>query len=110
MAVKKKRAARPRTTARTLERRRDRLAEDREKLALLEPGGSPERPIEVRSASVVEARAEAEACLRCDIPMRCEEHTTLETRTGLLRVARLRCPRCGVRRDLYLRIVESYLN
>lgn len=110
VAVKKKRGARPRTAARAVARKHERLVSDREKLALLEPGGSAERPIEVRSASVVEARAEAEACLRCDVPMRCEEHGTLETRTGLLRVAKLRCPQCGARRNLYLRIVESYLN
>ena len=110
VAVKKKRGARPRTSARARARKQERLVEDREKLALLEPGGSPERPLEVRSASVVEARAEAEECMRCDVSMRCEEHTTRETPTGLLRVAKLRCPRCGARRDLYLRIVESHLN
>jgi hypothetical protein len=110
VAVKKKRAARPRSTVRELERKRQRLLAEREKLARLELGGTPERPIEVRSASVVEARAESERCLRCEHAMRCVEHAALSTRNGIVRAAKLRCPQCDGERTLYLRIVESYLN
>lgn len=110
MAAKKKRAARPRGVLRELERKRERLYADRAQLAALEPGGSPERPLEVRSASVIEARAEAERCLRCEHALRLHEHTTLSTRTGLVRVAKLRCPQCDTERTLYMRIVENYLN
>lgn len=107
---KKKRSIRPRTEQRELARRHEKLWEAREKLALLEPGGSPDRPLEVRSASVVEARAESEPCLRCGQAMRCEDHSALKTRTGVLRVAKLRCRACGATRELYLRILESFLN
>jgi hypothetical protein len=107
---KKKRAARPRTELRELERQQEKLWHAREKLALLEPGGTPERPLDVRSASVVEARAEAEPCLRCGQPVRCEEHTVLKTRNGLVRVTKLRCPSCAATRELYFRILESFLN
>ena len=91
-------------------RRQHRLHEDREKLRLLEPGGSPERPLEVSSASVVEARAEAERCFRCEVAMRAEEHTARETRSGLVRAVRLRCPRCGAPREIFLRITTPSLN
>ena len=110
MVAKKKRDARARTELRTRARQQEKLFEARSKLALLEPGGTPVRPLEVSSASVVEARAEAEPCLRCDGTTRCEEHTTLSTPQGLLRVARLRCSSCGTERLLYLRILPSRLH
>lgn len=108
--AKKKRDARARTELRASARQQEKLFEARTKLALLEPGGTPARPLELSSASVVEARAEAEPCLRCDRATRCVEHTTLSTPHGLLRVARVRCPGCGSERLLYLRILPSRLH
>jgi hypothetical protein len=108
--VAKKKTARPRTEERARARQREKLYEARTKLALLEPGGAPERPLEVSSASVVERRAEAEPCLRCNQPLRALEHTTHESAHGLLRKVTLQCRDCGARRELYLRIVGSYLN
>ena len=108
--MKRKRPARPRSEQREQQRAREKLWHAREKLALLEPGGSPERPLEVSSASVVEARAEAELCLRCSAPMQCREHVAQTVRGVLLRVAHLRCRSCGTTRQLYLRIASSYLN
>lgn len=106
----KKRKPRLRTELRALSRERDKLFEARAKLALLEAGGTPKRPIEVRSASVIESRAESEPCLRCGAAVRCEEHTTESTPSGLLRVVRLHCPACGAERHLYFRIVASTLH
>jgi hypothetical protein len=108
--AKKKPNLRARTEARELARRREKLFEARAKLAMLEPGGSKERPLEVVSASLVEVRAETEPCLRCSQPNRCVEHTALSTAHGLLRVAHLRCPSCAVERLLYFRILPSQLH
>ena len=108
--TKKRRIPRARTVLREDARRQQRLREDQEKLRLLEPGGSPERPLEVSSASVVEARAETERCFRCGLPMRAEEHTTHAAASGLLRVVRLRCTRCGAPREIFLRISAPSLN
>jgi hypothetical protein len=108
--AKKKRTMRPRSTLRADARKHESLIADREKLRLLEPGGSSARPLEVSSASVVETRAEAERCFRCDLPLRCDEHVTEASAHGLLRVAKLRCTRCGTPRTLYMRIVDNHLN
>lgn len=110
VAAKKKRAPRARTVDRDAARKRESLLADREALRRLEPGGSVERPLEVSSASVVEARAEDERCFRCDTPMRLEEHLSQRTTSGLVRVAKLRCPRCSTPRTLFMRIVERLLN
>jgi hypothetical protein len=108
--AKKKTGGRPRTEERQRARQREKLYDARLKLALLEPGGSADRPLDVSSASVVESRAEAEPCLRCNKPMRATDHTTAESPNGLLRKVKLQCRDCGAMRELYLRIVGSYLN
>ena len=106
--VAKKRAKpRARTVLRERARASEKLYEARQKLAALEPGGSPERPLAVSSASVVESRAEAAPCLRCEGPVRCDEHTTLATERGLLRVVHVRCPACGAKRTMYLQIAST---
>jgi hypothetical protein len=108
--AKKKAGTRQRTLDRALERKRQKLHEARVQLARLEPGGSPERPLEVSSASVVQSRAESEPCLRCNGAMRCAEHGTAEGSHGLLRLVELSCRSCGETRRVYLRIVGSLLN
>src|SRR5262245_25091670 len=101
-----KKQTRARTERRAVERGAGKLAEARMKLAALEAGGSPERPIEVTSASVVEAHAASLPCAACGEGTRVDEHlavTLKDDRGGSrsLRVARVRCTRCGVRRDIY---------
>jgi hypothetical protein len=105
--AKKRSKPRARTELRERARQNEKLFVARSKLALLEPGGSPERPLAVSSASVVESRAESEPCLRCDGRVRCDEHTTLATDRGLLRVVHLRCPACGATRTMYLQIAST---
>jgi hypothetical protein len=95
-----------RAARRAAERDLDKLARDRAKLAALEPGGSAERPIEVASASLVEIEARTARCTRCDGAMRVEEHVVERSGQGLLRVARVACPLCGTRRDVWFRIAE----
>ncbi len=91
------------------ERGRRRVAEraaadhvrDRARLARLEPGGTPERPITVEAVPLVELRATGTPCALCDGPLQLDEHAA-ETHGGVsLRVARLTCRRCHARRELY---------
>ena len=71
--MKKRERSKRREVMRDLEK----LAATREKLAALEPGGGPERPLEVSSASQVEVRATGLACLRCDGALRLVEHRSV---------------------------------
>jgi hypothetical protein len=102
-------AKRPRTEKRDAARAAEKLAQAREKLAKLEPGGAPDRPIDVSTASVIEPQARALACLRCgDLGgTRIVEHEAREIDGRRLRVVRLACPRCGAVRAIYFRIAES---
>lgn len=92
---------RDRTERREAERAAKKLARARLKLAVHEPGGSPDRPIEVTSASVIEVHAKGTPCAACgEHGVRVEEH---EAREGL-RIVDVLCPRCGARRDVFYRI------
>ncbi len=92
---------RPRTERREQERAREKLARDREKLARLEAGGAPERPIVLESASQVEVHAGSLRCVRCESTLRVEEHLACTVGEHRLRLTRLRCPMCGARRDAW---------
>lgn len=101
-------AKRARTERREAARAAEKLVLQREKLAALEPGGTPTRPIAVTTASVIEPHARALACLRCgESGVRLEEHDAREIDGHRLRVVRLACPLCGARRVIYFRIVET---
>jgi hypothetical protein len=108
--VAKKRA---RTERREAERAAVKLVQARMKLASIELGGAPDRPIEAMSASTVELRAASLPCLGCDAEStRVDEHAavTVPDSSGTpryLRVVRVHCPRCGVRRDVYFRITTA---
>jgi hypothetical protein len=95
---------RPRTERREAARAKEKLARDREKLARLETGGSPERPIPLESASQVEVHAGSLPCTRCDAVVRIEEHLARTIGDQRLRLVRLVCPRCGTRRDAWFRL------
>lgn len=94
--------------ARTIRREAQRAAADlmdkRERLFALETGGSPERPIDVEAASVVEVRAQSVRCPRCDGVHRVAEHAAVVVRGSRLREARLVCRQCGSRRSLWFRL------
>jgi hypothetical protein len=76
----------------------------RERLAAVEPGGSPSHPVEVESASQVEVRALSMPCLRCDGPQRLDEHTAERFGERYLRVLRMHCGHCGANRTVYFRV------
>jgi len=85
------------------------LADAREKLFRLEPGGSPERPLEIPTASVVESRARALGCARCGGETKLEDHAALVVEAGARRRARMRCRACRADFDVWLAIVEPAL-
>jgi hypothetical protein len=101
----------PPKSARNLRRARDReLAKDvreRERLARLVTGGSPGRPIEVASASVIEVQARSTPCPLCGGELRIEEHSARRFEEGMLRVVSVRCFRCGAPRELFFRIAAG---
>lgn len=95
-----------RAERRLAEREAAKLARARMKLAAMEHGGAQDRPIEVTSASTVEPHAASLPCAGCgETGVRVEEHVAITTDDERrLRVAHVRCPRCGARRSIYFRI------
>lgn len=80
----------------------------RERLAQLSPGATPERPIKVASASVVEVRTASLQCPSCALgDYRIEEHVA--PRAGLRRVD-VKCRFCGTPRTLWFRLVSNEPN
>lgn len=102
MTTKKPKSAR--SARRAAERAADKLARVKQKLARMEPGGAPDRAIQVDSASVVEGRAENEACLRCGERVRSVDHRAETIDERRLRVVTVRCPRCATERVYYFRV------
>jgi len=74
---------------------------DLERLARLEPGGSPERPIVIDSTARVEIIAQAKPCPRCAGPLHLEEHAAAVSAGVRLRIARVACSQCRTRRSFY---------
>jgi hypothetical protein len=97
---------RPRAKRRESERASEKLTVARERLFQLEVGGSPERPLSVVSAAVVETQAESVPCPRCDGKHEVLEHVAVTVQRVRLREARLRCRQCGTRRSLWFRIKD----
>jgi len=86
-------------------RAREQLARELERLASLEPGGAPERPIDIDSPALVEMRAVASTCPLCSGAVKLEEHAARTIDGARLRVATVSCTSCGARRERYFRLV-----
>jgi hypothetical protein len=98
---------RARTERRVRERAARELVRDRQKLAALLPGGSPERPIAVTSAAVIVPRVRSTPCPLCQGDVRVD-HESAESRNGrLLHAAHVTCVRCGVARVLWFEVAPS---
>ncbi len=110
MAKKPKKKKRSRTERREAERRAKSLREDQKRLALLEPGGNPDRPLEVESASLVEPIAEKLGCIHCDGHLRTDSHDAEAVDGQLLRRVQLHCARCDTPRTAWVRVVGPSLN
>lgn len=100
-------ADRKRREQRQAQRDHDKLVAAREKLASLEPGGSPARPIDVASASIIEPRASSQPCLRCEGPTLIADHEAATHEGRRLRVVTTRCQRCGSARKLYFALASA---
>lgn len=106
----KKKPSRARSERRAVDREVKKQLEARERVGRLSPGGAPERPIEVATASLVEPMARASRCVRCDAEVRLEEHAVRSVEGRSLRVARVSCPSCGATREIYFAIVTPVLH
>ena len=96
-----------RSTRRGRARAHATLVRDLEQLALLAPGGSPQRPIDVASPAQVEPIVLAKPCPLCEGSLRLEDHAA-ETVDGVrLRIAAVRCVQCAVHRRLYFRLAGA---
>jgi hypothetical protein len=96
----------PRGQRRAAERAARKLVQSRQKLASLEPGGSPERPIEVTASPVIDVRARSLRCPLCQGAFELEDHTASTVGGRALRAAHVRCLQCGVKRSLWFRITS----
>jgi len=101
------RSPRTRKRRREIERELAKLAEDKEKLFRLQPGGAPARPLRVAASPVVDVRARATRCPLCDGALRLDEHAADSVDGRSLRVARLTCLGCHVPRELWFEIVPD---
>jgi len=96
---------------RFLFRRRDRvtrqLIRDRERLAVLEVGGAPDRPFHIVAPSVVEVRCRNLNCPQCAGHYKLVDHRA--PKAGL-RQATVICQLCGISRDLWFKLVSVEAN
>src|SRR5262249_46841036 len=91
-------------------RHEEKLGRARERLARLEPGGAPNRPLDVQSASPGEPEARSRPCPK-SLGSRAVVERSAETQEGRrLRIAHMMCRACGGRRAIYFRIVTDALN
>lgn len=98
---------RPRTERRERERAVKSLVRDREKLALLSPGGSPDRPITIESPSVIEPRLRSLPCPQCDGELQVRDHRAAGAGLRELDVI---CKQCHAPRTLYFQLVVDQPN
>jgi len=92
---------RPRVSRREAERAAKKLVQDREKLALLSPGGARDRPMVVTSSAVIEPRVEGMPCIQCGGQYRVREH---EAPASGLRRVEVTCRQCSAPRTLWFRL------
>lgn len=101
--------ARKRTERRTAERAAVKGAKERLALAAKLPGGSPQLPLRVTSASLVEPTALGEPCVVCGAHMLLVDHEARVVEGTSLRIVTAKCHDCGTRREIYVQIVQAML-
>ena len=109
LAMAKKKLS-PNAERRAAQRAREKIADASEKLAKLEAGGSPERPIDLETASLVEPHARSMPCVRCGNEVRVALHEAKTLGERRLRVVETKCTHCGAIRVLYMRITTALLS
>ena len=108
--MRKRKKLSPNAERRAKARAAEKLGKKRETLAKIEAGGSPERPIEVVSASVVVPAAMSMPCPSCLGACRVEEHAAEIVDGKRRRIARMQCSLCGAKRSVYFKIVGQMMN
>jgi hypothetical protein len=103
-------ARRKRTLLRAQDRAQEKIARDLDRLALLAPGGSPERARVITSPAEVEVEARGTPCPICGGELRVDEHAAETIAGARVRVARVTCAACGRTRALYFRLASTVLN
>jgi hypothetical protein len=104
------RPPRPRRQQRERDRALRKEVRRTEQLAGRLPGASPEDPIEVASASVVEGKARATLCVQCGGQLELGADRATSTARGVLRAIAVTCRRCGTPRTLWFRIAPRTAN
>jgi len=99
-----------RRTQRERQRALRKLVRQTEALADDLPGGSPEQPIDVTSASVVEGKARRTPCIQCDGELDVRGDRATSTARGILREISVVCRQCHVARTLWFRIAPGAAN
>ena len=105
-----KKPSRPRTARRAAAQLSRRAVEKIERLGTHLPGGAPQQPLRVTSASVVEIRARATRCLVCEGELELRGHVSEAGDPGDLRRVELSCRACGRARRLWFRIEPPVAN
>jgi hypothetical protein len=102
------RPPRPRRQQREQQRALRKTVRQLERLATELPGGSPERPIDVASAAVVETKARAIPCVQCEaIEMELRGDRATSTARGILRELAMVCRQCHTARALWFRVATG---
>jgi hypothetical protein len=101
---------RERSDRRARARAHEQLVRDLDRLARLEPGGAPDRPIAIDTPAVVDLRAVAKPCPLCGGSLKVEAHTAEVIDGARLRVANVACTQCGARRAIYFRLTAPSLH
>ncbi len=102
MTAKKKLGVR--ASRRQNDRDTQKFMRDRTRLAALEKGGAPDRPIQVSAASEVEIDARGLPCIQCGGIVHIDDHAAETIGAERLRIVRVSCPSCGTKRAIYYRI------
>ena len=97
---------RPRKERRERERARKNVRVT-ERLAKQLPGATPEQPIDVASASVVEIQARATPCPQCGGELDLRGERADSTPRGVLREIRAVCRLCHAPRTLWFRVTPA---
>ena len=103
-------AQRPRRQRREQERALRKAVRRTEEMAAELPGGSPERPIDLATASLVEAQARGTPCIQCGGSLDLRHDRATVTPRGVLRELDLVCRLCHAPRTLWFRIAPAAPN
>ncbi|HVV49271.1 MAG TPA: hypothetical protein VHO06_06420 [Polyangia bacterium] len=104
------RPPRPRSQQRARDRALRKQVRRTERLAGELPGGSPEHPLDVASASVIEGLARVTPCVQCGGALELRGDRATSTARGVLRELALACRRCHAPRALWFRIAPRAAN